>query len=90
MEYQKEIERVAKKIRGQELQIINDFVKCRLAYESLQGKDLIELMPKMTLHIQHTRDNNQMGLKAWITFDRETSINPADDANLIKRAIYDN
>lgn len=45
-------------------------------------------MPKMTLHIQHTRDNNQMGLKAWITFDRETSINPADDANLIKRAIH--
>jgi len=71
MEYQKEIERVQAEIKGKELEIIDSFIKTRLAIESIQGKDLIELMPKMTLHIQHTSENNQIGLKAWVTFDEE-------------------
>ena len=71
MEYQKEIERVQAEIKGKELEIIDSFIKTRLAIESIQGKDLIELMPKMTLHIQNTSENNQIGLKAWVTFDEE-------------------
>lgn len=67
-DFQEKISKVSAKLRGKEMEILDDFCKCYYAAEMfMTGKDFMSIVSEVCLNVQTSYQGNGITTKYWFS-----------------------